>query len=280
MINKRSTWEYILIYAILIIITLITIYPVLWVFKVAFGGTSFISTGSPLNLIPDNFSLQNFKNVFTQKPFLIWLRNSLIVTIVTVLSSLFLATTAAYAFSRFKFPGQRSGMLSLLITQMFPGVLMIIPQFILISEVLHLYGSLWGLVIIYSTTSLPFSIWVLKGYFDTIPVSLEESATIDGASRGRIFWQIILPLSKPSIAITGLFAFMMAWNEFILAATFLDDEMKYTLPIGLKDMVGEFSSEWGNFAASSLLVAIPVVVLFMAFQKFLISGLTAGSVKG
>ena len=155
------------------------------------------------------------------------------------------------------FPGQRVGMLGLLVTQMFPGVLLIIPQFILISNVLHLYGSLIGLIIIYSTTALPFSIWVLKGYFDTIPISLEESATIDGASKGRIFWQIILPLSTPAIAITGLFSFMTAWNEFILAATFLDSEAKYTLPLGLRNMVGEFGAEWGNFAASSIIVAIP-----------------------
>ncbi|MCK4694216.1 MAG: sugar ABC transporter permease [Candidatus Cloacimonetes bacterium] len=278
MIHRRSKFKIFLTYAILIIITGITIYPVLWVVKVAFGGRSLLSTS--LSLIPEHISLDNFRIVFTQKPFLIWLRNSIIVSFVTTISSLFLATTAAYAFSRFKFPGQRKGMISLLITQMFPGVLMIIPQFILISKVLHLYGSLIGLVIIYSTTALPFSIWVLKGYFDTIPISLEESATIDGASRGRIFWQIILPLSKPSIAITGLFSFMTAWNEFILAATFLDDEMKYTLPIGLREMVGEFGAEWGNFAASSILVAIPVVFLFMLFQKFLVSGLTAGSVKG
>lgn len=278
MIGSNSKTRTIITYLILILVTIFTIYPVLWVLKVAFGGKSLLSTN--LSLIPDNINLDNFRAVFFDKPFLTWLRNSIIVSFVTVISSLFLATTAAYAFSRFKFPGQRTGMLSLLVTQMFPGVLMIIPQFILISEILHLYGSLWGLVIIYSTTALPFSIWVLKGYFDTIPISLEESATIDGASKGRIFWEIILPLSKPSIAITGLFSFMTAWNEFILAATFLDSESKYTLPIGLRQMVGEFGAEWGSFAASSLLVAIPVVALFMAFQKFLVSGLTAGGVKG
>lgn len=154
MIVKDSKLRKFLLYAVLIITTIITIYPILWVLKVAFGGKSLLSTS--LSLIPETFSLDNFKSVFMDKPFLIWLRNSIIVSTVTVISSLFLATTAAYAFSRFKFPGQKKGMLALLVTQMFPGVLMIIPQFILISEVLHLYGSLIGLVIIYSTTSLPF----------------------------------------------------------------------------------------------------------------------------
>jgi len=276
--RRKSKLNRVLTYSLLIFVALVTIYPILWVFKVAFGGKSLLSTS--LSLLPDEITLDNFRTIFYERPFLIWARNSILVSVITTVSGLFLATTAAYAFSRFRFPGQRVGMLGLLVTQMFPGVLLIIPQFILISNVLHLYGSLIGLIIIYSTTALPFSIWVLKGYFDTIPISLEESATIDGASKGRIFWQIILPLSTPAIAITGLFSFMTAWNEFILAATFLDSEAKYTLPLGLRNMVGEFGAEWGNFAASSIIVAIPVVALFMLFQKFLVSGLTAGSVKG
>lgn len=276
--RRKSKLNRVLTYLLLIFVALVTIYPILWVFKVAFGGKSLLSTS--LSLLPDEITLDNFRTIFYERPFLIWARNSILVSVITTVSGLFLTTTAAYAFSRFRFPGQRVGMLGLLVTQMFPGVLLIIPQFILISNVLHLYGSLIGLIIIYSTTALPFSIWVLKGYFDTIPISLEESATIDGASKGRIFWQIILPLSTPAIAITGLFSFMTAWNEFILAATFLDSEAKYTLPLGLRNMVGEFGAEWGNFAASSIIVAIPVVALFMLFQKFLVSGLTAGSVKG
>lgn len=276
---KKSLLHKIMIYAFLSVTALITIYPILWVLKIAFGGEQSMLS-SDLNLIPDHFSLDNFRTIFTEKPFVQWIVNSLIVSIATTFSGIFLATTAAYAFSRFKFPGQRAGMFSFLVSQMFPGVLLMIPQFILISNVLHLYGSLFGLVLLYTTTALPFCIWILKGYFDTIPVSLEESARIDGASRGRIFWQIIIPLSMPSIAITGLFSFMTAWNEFILAATFLDSESKYTLPIGLKDMVGEFGTEWGSFAAASIIAAVPVVVLFMMFQKYLVSGLTAGGVKG
>ena len=276
---KKSLLHKIIIYAFLSVTALITIYPILWVLKIAFGGEQSMLS-SDLNLIPEQFSLDNFRTIFTEKPFVQWIINSLIVSIATTFSGIFLATTAAYAFSRFKFPGQRAGMFSFLVSQMFPGVLLMIPQFILISNVLHLYGSLLGLVLLYTTTALPFCIWILKGYFDTIPVSLEESARIDGASRGRIFWQIIIPLSMPSIAITGLFSFMTAWNEFILAATFLDSESKYTLPIGLKDMVGEFGTEWGSFAAASIIAAVPVVILFMIFQKYLVSGLTAGGVKG
>jgi arabinogalactan oligomer/maltooligosaccharide transport system permease protein len=157
---------------------------------------------------------------------------------------------------------------------------MLIPLYIIIVKILDLGSTYLGLVIVYATTSVPFSTWMLKGYFDTIPKELEEAAIIEGASAGKIFWRIVLPLAKPAVAITALFGFMQSWNEFILAATFMDEESMYTAPVGLRFFVGGFSQSWGYFAAGSIIVSIPVVVLFLYLQKYLVSGLTAGSVKG
>jgi arabinogalactan oligomer/maltooligosaccharide transport system permease protein len=207
------------------------------------------------------------------------LLNSLIVALCTTILGIFLATTAAYAFSRFRFPGRRAGLLSFLVIQMFPGTMMMIPLYILVSS-LGLLDQLLGLILVYATTAIPFCVWMLKGYFDTIPKELEESAIIDGASRFRIFWSIILPLAKPAIAVTGLFSFMTAWNEFILAATFMNDETAHTLPVMLNGFVSATTVEWGHFAAGAIIVSIPVVALFFLLQRHLVSGLTAGGVKG
>jgi arabinogalactan oligomer/maltooligosaccharide transport system permease protein len=164
-------------------------------------------------------------------------------------------------------------MMSFLVSQMFPGTLTLIPLYIIIVQWL-------GLILVYATISIPFCVWMLKGYFDTIPKELEESALMDGASVRTIFLKIILPLAKPAVAITALFSFMTGWNEFILAATFLEEETKYTAPVGLKFFVGGFTSQWGYFAAGSIIVSVPVVLLFLFLQKYLVSGLTAGGVKG
>ncbi|HXL39226.1 MAG TPA: sugar ABC transporter permease [Myxococcales bacterium] len=280
------------LHLILAVATLLTLYPVFWVFSIAFSGKQSLAIADlPANpraidrlraVIPwpEKISASNFVSVMTDQPFARWILNSALVAIFTTVLGVFLACTAAYAFSRFKFPGRRPGMMAFLVSQMFPGTLMLIPLYIIIVQILGLGSSRIGLIIVYATTSIPFSVWMLKGYFDTIPKELEEAAVIEGASAGKIFWRIVLPLAKPAVAITALFSFMTSWNEFILAATFMDKENMYTAPVGLRFFVGGFSQQWGYFAAGSIIVSIPVVLLFLYLQKYLVSGLTAGGVKG
>lgn len=280
------------LHLILILATLGTLYPVLWVITIAFSGKqslaiadvpadpSFFDRLRAVVPWPQQWSFSNFISVMTDQPFGRWLANSILVSVLTTVVGVFLACTAAYAFSRFKFPGRRVGMMSFLVSQMFPGTLMLIPLYIIIVQVLGLGSNRFGLVIVYATTSVPFSVWMLKGYFDTIPRELEEAALIEGASAGQVFWRIVLPLAKPAVAITALFSFMQSWNEFILAATFMNEENMYTAPVGLRFFVGGFSQQWGYFAAGSIIVSLPIVFLFLYLQKYLVSGLTAGSVKG
>ena len=290
--RKGSLREHWWLHLPLGLFTLAAIYPVLWVISVAFSGTQnlgfadvppdpgFLDRFRAILPWPAQFSLKNFTDVLTEQPFLRWLLNSAIVATATTVVGVFLACTAAYAFSRFRFPGRQAGMMSFLVSQMFPGTLLLVPLYIIIVSWLKLGNSFIGLVLVYSVTAIPFCVWMLKGYFDTIPLEIEESAIMDGASRQTIFFKIILPLAKPAVAVTALFSFMTGWNEFILAATFLEEEVKYTAPVGLKFFVGGFSSQWGYFAAGSIIVSLPVVLLFLYLQKYLVSGLTAGGVKG
>ena len=276
----------------LVIFTVLAVYPILWVLTVAFSGQqtlafvdlppdpTFFDRLRAITPWPAEVSASNFVDVFTDQPFGRWLLNSTIVAAATTVFGVFLASTAGYAFSRFRFPGRRAGLMSFLVSQMFPGVLMLIPLYIIIVEWLNLGSSFIGLILVYSTTAIPFCVWMLKGYFDTIPRELEESAIMDGASPATIFIRIVLPLAKPAVAVTALFSFMTAWNEFILAATLMNEETAYTAPVGLRFFVSGFSEQWGYFAAGALIAAIPVVALFMFLQKYLISGLTAGAVKG
>lgn len=280
------------LHLLLILATLGTLYPVLWVVTIAFSGKQSLSI---VDLPPDPtawdriraitpwpavWSLSNFASVMRDQPFARWMLNSAIVAIATTVVGVFLACTAAYAFSRFKFPGQKVGMMAFLVSQMFPGTLMMIPLYIILVQWLGLGSSRVGLVLVYATTAIPFCVWMMKGYFDTIPRELEEAAVMDGATSGQIFWRIVIPLAKPAVAVTALFSFMTGWNEFILAATLMDQESMYTAPVGLRFFVGGFSQQWGYFAAGSIIVSIPVVALFFFLQKYLVSGLTAGSVKG
>lgn len=276
---ERRVFERFAAQSVLIVASMVVLYPVLWVVKMAFSPSQAFSMS--LSLVPERWTVGNFVGLMSADGGLFFrqLGNSLIVAGATTLVGVILACTAAYAFSRFRFPGRQVGMATFLITQMFPGVVMAIPLYILLDH-LRLLNSLTGLVLVYSTTSVPFCVWMLKGYFDTIPRELEEAAIMDGASQGVIFLRIVLPLARPAIVVTALFSFMTAWNEFILAATFLSDERRYTIPVVLQRFVGDYSTEWGFFAAGAIVVSIPVMALFFALQTYLVGGLTAGAVKG
>ncbi|MDY0002305.1 MAG: sugar ABC transporter permease [Polyangia bacterium] len=281
--RKRSRVRTVLIHAVLIAVTGVTLFPVaLVVRKSLTPGNEFELS---LNPIPPTVTLEHYERVLSARDFAgrwlfgrqLW--NSFVVALLTTIMGVFLASTAAYAFSRFRFPGRRAGLTMFLVVQMFPATLIMIPLYVILDR-LGLLDTVAGLVLVYSTTAIPFCVFMLKGYFDTIPRELEEAAWIDGCSRFGMFWRIVLPLSKPAIAVTALFSFMTAWNEYILAETFLNDELSQTLPVMLKHYVGDKSADWGSFAAGAFLVSLPVMALFYMLQRSLVSGLTAGGVKG
>lgn len=274
-----SPFKRIVIHLTLLIACAIAVFPVLRVLAVSLRpGDRLLSTD--LSIIPPDATLESYRIILFDKPFLSWIWNSLAITIATALIGVILAATAAYAFARWNFPGRGVGMIFLLATQMIPASMLMIPIYILAIK-LGLVGTYKGLVIAYCVTSIPFSVWILKGYYDTIPVDLEEAARIDGCSQLEAFLRILLPLSSPALAITFLFNFTAAWNEYMLARVMLgSSESLLTWPLGLQRLQGQFQTAWGQFSAGSILVMIPVVALFLYSSKWLLSGLTMGGVKG
>ncbi|MEL6822718.1 MAG: ABC transporter permease subunit [Calditrichota bacterium] len=265
-------------YAILSLFTLFSIYPVLRVFSISLRPGDRLLTKS-LEIIPSGANFDSYYRLFFEEPFLKWMANSLLISIAVTIVGVGLAVTAGYAFSRFKFPGRSQFMIAIITTQMFPVSMLLLPLFILLIN-LGLYDSFLGLIIAYSATALPFTIWQMKGYYDTIPYSLEEAAMIDGASPAYTFYKIILPLALPALAITALFSFMTAWSEYLVAVVLIQNTDYFTLPLGLKSFQANMEASWGLYASGAIVVSIPVVLLFMFVSRWLISGLTLGSVKG
>ena len=252
----------------------ITLIPIIWIFDIA------LSPGNALGgEIGDSYSSEHFSKILEGDSFWIWFRNSLIVSIGTSLLGLVIAIPAGYAFSRYKFTGRDISMFAFLLVQMFPGIIILVPYF-LVMKTLGLLNSHLGLILAYCVTALPLCVWMLKGFFDTVPRELEEAATLDGCNQFQVFTKVVLPLSMPAVAVTALFSFLAAWNEFLLALTFNTSNDMYTLPVGLASLISSTGQAWGDFAAASILVSLPVALLFLFFQKFLIEGLSAGGVKG
>ncbi|MBR9975723.1 MAG: sugar ABC transporter permease [Bacteroidetes bacterium] len=266
------------VYAVLALFVAIAVYPILQVFSISLRPEATLLS-SDLSIIPANATWEHYVELLTERPFLIWMWNSFFVTLVVVITGVVLASTAGYAFSRYRFPGRKSGLLSLLVTQMFPATMLLLPLFIMMAK-LNLINTYLALIVIYSSTALPFCIWQMKGYYDTIPVSLEEAARIDGLGRFGAFYRIVLPLATPALVITALFSFMAAWTEYVVAAQIVYYEDMFTLPVGLKTFQANMSTEWGLYAAGALIVSIPAVVLFVVLSRWLIGGLTLGGVKG
>ncbi len=268
----------VLIYLALITMCLITVYPALNMLTIALrpGNALFQSN---LKIIPDNATLANFETAIFKRNLLLWMRNSLLVSFLTGIIGVIFATSAGYAFSRYKFFGAKVTLTLFLLTQIFPAPMLLLPTYILLAK-LKLLNNFLGLIIPYAATAVPFCVWTLKGYFDTIPRSLEESAYIDGANVLTTFFKIILPLSKPALAIAALFSFMTAWNEYIISRIIITKPQLATLPLGLVNMQTAFNTEWGVYSASALLTSIPAMILFVSLSKYLVSGLTVGSVKG
>jgi len=262
---------------VLILFAAISVYPVVTVVSISLRPDDQLQS-TDLSIIPEGWSLDSYVELFTQQPFLRWLGNSLLVSTLVTLTGVALAAIGGYALSRFQFIGRKMTLLAILTTQMFPATMLLLPLYILIAK-LHLVDTFLGLLVFYVSTALPFCIWQMKGFYDTIPPSLEEAACIDGCSQLSAFVRIILPVAAPGLVITALFSFMTAWSEYIVAAQVLQSRDLFTLPLGIKSFQASMSTQWGLYAAASILVSVPVVVVFLGLSRYLVSGMTLGAVK-
>ena len=252
--------------------------------------SSFNPTGS-LNLtsfVPREISFENYKMLFSSPkiPFLSWVKNSLIIASAVAISSVVIGAASAFAFSRLKFKGKKFGIQLLLLVQMFPSILALSAVYVIMERVYSFapgigLGTQSGLILVYLGGSMGVNIWLLKGFVDSIPAELDEAAKIDGASPMQTYWLIFIPLATPVLAVVCLLSFIGTFNEFIVARLFLVEMSGRTVAVGLQQFIGgQYASNWGAFAAGSILASIPIVIIFLSLQKYIVNGLTAGSVKG
>lgn len=264
-------------YALLILISFVILMPVLWIVLASFNsGTSLFSS----SLIPKNPTLIHYKNLFTKTQFPIWYMNTLKIATINMIVSVILTTMSAYVFSRFKFKGRRSALMTMMILQMFPSFLAMTAIYIMITKI-GLMNTHWGLILVYAGGQIPYNTWLCKGYFDGIPHSLDEAAKIDGASNLTIFTKVIMPLAKPIVVFVALTNFMGPWFDFIFPQIILRRAESKTVAMGLFEWVQkQQNANFTMFAAGAILVAVPITILFVFLQKHIVEGLSQGAVKG
>ncbi len=286
MSRKMTTLQKILLHLLLIICVGLTIMPVVLVF---FSSLKESSTLISTSLIPkfSELSLVNYKRLLTETPFLRWVWNTVIVSALSSIIAIIVTALAGYAFSRFQFFGRKNGLMAMILLQMFPAAMAMVAIFSMLQHLGDLTGgligldSLLGLSLVYIGAGIPFNTWMIKGYVDSLPKELEESALIDGAGTTKTFTRIILPLMGPILAVVAIFNFISPYSDFIFPSVVIFDENKYTLAVGMQSFIsGNFSTNWSLFTAGSILGAIPIMILFFVLQGFLVEGLTKGAVKG
>ena len=282
MINKKKTYHAIglgFLNLVFIIICIISLIPILYAVSLSISGSGG-ALSSNISFIPEHPTLANYRDILVEEPFLLWLKNSVVLSICTMVVAMGTALTAAYAFSRYRFRGRMAVLQMLLILNAFPQILSMFAIFRLF-RTFHLLNSYIGLIIVYAGSMCIFSIWNMKGYFDTIPIEIEEAAQIDGASGQQILTKIVLPLARPAIIVTAVMVLIFVWNEYLFATTFMMNESSYTLAGGLYQLQSnDYSRSWPLFSAAAILVSIPILIVFFCIQKYMVSGLTAGGVKG
>lgn len=275
---RRKRIRQMIVLTLLVAVVLFMIFPFIWMLSTSIKPPEEIFTQVP-RWIPLKPTLDNFKNILFKTSFPRYFLNSVLVGFVTMVVSLVDTIFAGYALSRYNFRGKTTFLMWLLVSQMFPPVLLIIPIFVFMLK-LGLVNTYASLIITYATFALPFSTWMLKAYFDTVPIDLEEAAKVDGCNEVQALTKIILPLAAPGIVTVALFIFILAWHEYMFALTLTSTTEMRTLPVGISLFLGEYRTLWGSLMAGSVVVTTPVVIFFVYLQRYIVQGLTLGAVKG
>lgn len=264
-------------YSILIIMTFLIFVPIFWMISTSLK-TEAVMFDTPIELIPSEPTLESYKHLWTAYPFLTYLRNSVLVVSAATFFSVTISTLAGYGISRFKFRGRSFYMSFLLATQLFPSIMLLIPYYKTF-KTLNLLDSLYGLVVVYISFTIPFCTWMMRGYFNGISRDLDQAASIDGANRIRVFRSVILPLAWPGIAATAIYAFIAGWNEYLFALVFINTTERKTVSLGIGQLIGEYRVLWNELMAAAFFALVPMVIIFIFFNRYLVDGLAAGAVK-